>query len=42
MRYVITVCLITGFLIWDGYSNDGHYVDMTVREIRNLMAVIGA
>ena len=42
MRYVIAVCLVTGFLIWDGISNDGRYVDLTVRELRHLASVLGA
>ncbi|MET0942708.1 MAG: hypothetical protein ABWY13_15215 [Mesorhizobium sp.] len=41
MRYVVAICLVTGFLIWDGYSNDGYYLDMSVREMRHLAAVLG-
>jgi hypothetical protein len=41
MRYVIAVCLVTGFLIWDGGYNDGRYLDMTVRELRHLARLLG-
>ncbi|WP_352930351.1 hypothetical protein [Mesorhizobium sp. M0938] len=33
MRYVIVICAITFFLIWDGLYNQGRYLDTTVREI---------
>jgi hypothetical protein len=36
MRYVIAVCLVTGFLIWDGVYNSGHYLDVAVRQLRHL------
>ena len=41
VRYVIAVCIVTGFLIWDGAYNNGHYLDMLVRELRNLARLVG-
>ena len=41
MRYVIAVCIVTGFLIWDAVYNNGHYLDMRVRELRNLARLVG-
>lgn len=41
MRYVIGVCLFTGFLVWDATSNHGRFLDATVREVRHLMSFIG-
>ena len=40
MRYVIGVCLVTGFLVWDAASNDGRYVNYTVREVNRLVAMV--
>jgi hypothetical protein len=40
MRYVIGVCFVTGFLIWDGGYNDGLYLDSVVRELRRMMSFI--
>jgi hypothetical protein len=40
MRYVIAVCLLTGFLIWDGYRNDGRYLAMAVREVQHLTRLV--
>jgi hypothetical protein len=40
MRYVIAVCLATGFLIWDGVSNDGRYLDTAVREFWQLTVLL--
>lgn len=42
VRYVIAVCIVTGFLIWDGAYNNGHYLDMVVRELRHLASLVGA
>lgn len=42
MRYVIAVCVVTGFLVWDGVYNNGHYLDMIVRELRHLASLVGA
>ncbi|UVC13422.1 hypothetical protein IHQ72_22200 [Mesorhizobium onobrychidis] len=40
MRYVIVICAVTFFLIWDGLYNQGHYLDTTVREITRIMRYI--
>lgn len=42
MRYVIGVCLVTGFLVWDATSNNGRYLEYTVRELQRLTAMVGA
>lgn len=31
MRYVIGVCFVTGFLIWDGLYHEGIYLDKVLR-----------
>ena len=41
MRYVIIVVVITGFLIWDGFRNDGHYLAEVVGTLRHLFRLIG-
>jgi hypothetical protein len=41
MRYVIAVCIVTGFLIWDAFSNDGRYLDQSVRMLRHAVNYIG-
>jgi hypothetical protein len=40
MRYVIVICAVTFFLIWDGLYNQGRYLDTTVREITRIMRYI--
>ena len=42
MRYVIGVCLVTGFLIWDAASNDGRFLGYTVREVHRLTAMVSS
>jgi hypothetical protein len=42
MRYVIAVCIVTGFLIWDGMSNEGRYLDHGVRLLRHALSYFGA
>jgi hypothetical protein len=42
MRYVIGVCLVAGFLIWDAGYNDGRYISNTVNELKRLTAMVGA
>lgn len=42
MRYVIGVCLLTGFLIWDATSNEGRFLTYTVLEMRRLTSLVGA
>ncbi len=41
MRYVIAVCLLTIFIIWDAARNDGRYLDMTIRGVRHLTSYVG-
>lgn len=36
MRYVIVICAITFFLIWDGLYNEGRYLDTAVREMSRV------
>jgi hypothetical protein len=40
MRYVIAICAITFFLIWDGLYNQGHYLDVTVREMSRIVRYV--
>lgn len=40
MRYVIVICAVTFFLIWDGLYNQGSYLDTTVREITRIVRYI--
>jgi hypothetical protein len=40
MRYVIGICFVTGFLIWDGGYNGGRYLDLGVRELRHMLSFI--
>jgi hypothetical protein len=42
MRYVIGVCLVTGFLIWDATANEGRFLDSTVRELKRITSLVGA
>lgn len=42
MRYVIAVCLLTGFLIWDGFENDGRYLDVSVKQVKLVFNKFGA
>jgi hypothetical protein len=42
VRYVIAICVVTGFLIWDGVYNGGYYLDMGVRQLRYLARLVGA
>lgn len=42
MRYVIGVLIVTGFLIWDGWRNDGRYLDAAVHEVQRLARMVGA
>lgn len=41
MRYVVVICIIAGFLIWDALSNRGHYLDQGVRVLRHAASYIG-
>ncbi|MGX9573944.1 hypothetical protein [Mesorhizobium sp. f-mel] len=40
MRYVIVICAVTFFLIWDGLYNQGRYLDTTVGEITRIVRYI--
>jgi hypothetical protein len=40
MRYVIVICAITFFLIWDGLYNQGRYLDSTVREVSRVVRYV--
>jgi hypothetical protein len=40
MRYVIGICLVTGFLLWDGGYNDGQYLDSFIRELRRIVSFV--
>jgi hypothetical protein len=42
MRYVIGICIVTGFLIWDAGYNDGRYLDGAVREVKRITSLVGA
>ncbi len=42
MRYVIGICLVTGFLFWDFWYNGGRYTSYTVMELKRLTAMVGA
>ena len=42
MRYVIGICIVTGFLIWDAGYNEGRYLDNAVREIKRITTLVGA
>jgi hypothetical protein len=42
MRYVIGICIVTGFLIWDFGYNEGRYISYTVMELKRLTAMVGA
>ena len=41
MRYVIGVCLLTGFLIWDAASNNGRFLEYTVLELKRVTTMLG-
>lgn len=42
MRYVIGICIVTGFLIWDLGYNQSRYITYTVMELKRLTAMVGA
>ncbi len=42
MRYVIGICIVTAFLIWDFGYNEGRYISYTVMELKRLTAMVGA
>ncbi len=42
MRYVIAVCLLTGFIVWDAVKNDGRVLDASVRQVKHVLNMAGA
>ncbi len=42
MRWVIAICLMTGFIVWDAGYNDSHYIDMGLRMFRQFLNYFGA
>jgi hypothetical protein len=42
MRYVIGICIVAAFLIWDFGYNEGRYITYTVMELKRLTAMVGA
>ncbi len=42
MRYVIGICIVAGFLIWDAGYNEGRYISYTVKELKRVTALVGA
>lgn len=42
MRYVIGICIVAGFLIWDFGYNDGRYIAAGVKELKRVTALVGA
>jgi hypothetical protein len=40
MRYVIVVCIIALFVIWDGLYNQGRYLDRAVREANGVVRLV--
>lgn len=40
MRYVIVIAAIAFFLIWDGLYNQGHYLDVTVKEMSRIVRTV--
>ncbi|ESY62784.1 MULTISPECIES: hypothetical protein [Mesorhizobium] len=40
MRYVIVIAAIAFFLIWDGLYNQGHYLDLSVRELNHAVRYV--
>lgn len=42
MRYVIGICIVAGFLIWDVGYNEGRYISSAVMELKRLTEMVGA
>ena len=40
MRYVIIIVSLAFLVIWDGLSNDGRYLDYSVRNVKNVVRMI--
>lgn len=40
MRYVILICLATAFLIWDGVYNNGHYLNVAVKQLTYITRLL--
>jgi hypothetical protein len=41
MRYVIAICVVTCFAIWDIGANDSHYIRKTVVELKRIVSMVG-
>ncbi len=41
MRYVIGICIVAGFLIWDLGANDGRHTSYGIMELKRLAAMVG-
>lgn len=42
MRYVVGICIVTAFLFWDFWYNQGRYITSVVMELKRLTALVGA
>lgn len=40
MRYVVGICIVTFFLIWDVGYNHSRYLDATVSELKRLTDMV--
>lgn len=41
MRYVIAICIVTVFAVWDIGTNDSRYIRQTVVELKRIMSWVG-
>lgn len=41
MRYVIAICLVTVFVVWDVGANDGRYIRQTIAELKRIVSMVG-
>ncbi len=39
MRYVVAICAVTAFLIWDFGYNEGRYVGSAILEVKRLVSM---
>ncbi|WP_352604435.1 hypothetical protein [Mesorhizobium sp. M0488] len=40
MRYVIVICAIAFFVIWDGLYNQGRYLDIAVKDFSHVVRYV--
>lgn len=40
MRYVVIIAAIMFFFIWDGASNNGRYLDQTMRFLNSIVDMV--